>query len=218
MIKLVSGLTILVLAGLLIGGCTPANQPPLIGGYASPNQLPLITSLSASQGRVNPSGSCQVQCFASDPDGDELSYSWSANGGSISGGDVKITWTAPEALGDYTIEVKVTDGRGGKATGQQTIAVVINQPPIITSLTAEPQAVKKATTSTIECTAQDPDGDELSYTWSANGGSISGEGATVTWVAPNNTGSYIITITVTDGRGGQAIQDIDMEVNCGCGG
>ena len=196
-----ASLTILALATFLIGGCTLANQPPL------------ISSLTASAERVNPSGSCQVKCVASDPDGNELSYTWSASG-NISGEGSTVTWTAPAAPGDYTITVKVTDGRGGEATAQLTIGVAINQPPVIFSLTSEWQQVQKAMTSAIKCKARDPDGDKLSYTWSANGGNITGEGATVTWVAPDAFGTYTITVTITDGRGGQATESIDIIVAC----
>jgi hypothetical protein len=97
---------------------------------------------------------------------------------------------------------------------QLTIGVAVNHPPVIDSLTTEPQKVKKAMTSTIKCLASDPDGDELSYTWSANGGNISGEGSVVTWVAPNTFGTYTIIVTVTDGRGGETTKSIDIVVTC----
>ena len=217
--KWLAGLIVLVAATLVIGGCTPVNQPPVNPPPVSPppvNQLPVISSLTASAGWVNPSDSCQVKCVAADPDGDELNYTWLASG-DISGEGSEINWTAPVAPGDYTIAVKVTDGKGGEATAQLTISVVSNQPPVIESLTAEPQELGRAATSAIECTAQDPDGDELSYTWSASSGNITGEGPAVTWVAPNAYDTYTITVTVTDGRGGVATQSIDIEVTCGCG-
>ena len=208
MIKLIHGqpkwlaaLIILVVATLFIGGCTQANQPPV------------ISSLTASAGWVSPSDSCQVECVASDPDGDELSYTWSAYG-DISGEGSTVTWTAPAAPGDYTIAVKVTDGKGGEATTQLTIGVVVNRPPVIDSLASEYEQVRKAMASAIECTASDPDGDELSYVWSASGGNITGEGSAVTWVAPNTFGDYTITVTVTDGKGGQATASIDITVAC----
>ena len=225
MIKLISsqpkwlaGLIILVAATLVIGGCTPVEQPPVDQppvNQPPPNQLPVISNLTASAGWVSPSGSCQVKCVASDPDDDELGYTWSASG-DISGEGSTVTWTAPTAPGDYTIAVKVTDGRGGEATAQLTIGVVVNQPPVIDSLTAEKQEVTTAKTSAIECIASDPDGGELSYIWSASGGNITGEGAAVTWVAPNAYGTYTITVIVTDDRGEEATQSIDIEVTCGC--
>ena len=203
--KWLACLIILVVTTLLIGGCAPANQPPV------------ISSLTASEVRVNPSGSCQVKCVASDPDGDELSYSWSAYG-DISGEGSLVTWTAPAAPGNYVIAVKVTDGRGGEVITQLTIGVAVNHPPVIDSLTTEQQRVKRAMTSTIECIASDPDGDELSYTWSTNGGSISGKGPVAIWVAPNAYGTYTVTVTVTDGREGEATESISIVVSCGCGG
>jgi len=199
--KWLASLIILVVATLVISGCTPPNQPPV------------ISSLTASAEWVSPSDSCQVKCVASDPDGDELSYTWSASG-DISGEGSTVTWTAPAAPGDYTVAVKVTDGRGGEATMQINIGVAVNQPPVIDKLVSEWEGVKKAMATAVECTARDPDGDELSYTWSATGGNITGEGAAVTWVAPNTYDTYTITVTVTDGRGGQATESIDIMVLC----
>ena len=201
MIKLTGALIILVVATLLISGCPPANHPPL------------ISKLTSSAGWVDPSDSCEIKCVASDPDGDELSYTWSASG-DISGEGAAVTWTAPAAPGFYTITVIVTDGRGGEATAPLTINVVVNQPPVIGKLFSEWQQVQKAMAAPIECFASDPDGDKLSYSWSATGGNISGGGAAVTWVAPNTYGTYTITVTVTDGRGGQATRSIDIDVAC----
>ncbi len=197
--KWLAALIILVVAALVISGCTPPNQPPV------------ISNLTASAGWVSPLDSCQVECVASDPDGDELGYTWSASG-DISGEGPAVTWTAPAAAGDYTIAVKVTDGRGGEATAQLTLDVAVNQPPVIKSVTSERQLVVKAGTSTIECVASDPDGDELSYIWSVNGGNISGEGWAVTWTAPAAAGDYTIAVKVTDGRGGEATAQLTINV------
>lgn len=90
----------------------------------------------------------------------------------------------------------------------------VNHPPVIDKLASEFVQVKKAMAAPIVCTASDPDGDELSYIWSVTGGNITGEGATVTWVAPNVYGTYTITAVVTDGRGGQATESIDIKVAC----
>jgi len=143
--KWLASLIILVVVTLLIGGCTPANQPPV------------ISTLTASEGRVSPSGSSQIKCVASDPDGDELSYTWSASG-DISGEGSVVTWIAPNAPRAYIITVKVTDGRGGEATTQLTIGVAVTHPPVIDSLTTERKKVVKAGSTTIECVASDPDG------------------------------------------------------------
>lgn len=77
-----------------------------------------------------------------------------------------------------------------------------NEAPIITSLTASPDTVVPGDTSTIACEARDPDSDTLTYSWTATGGTISGVGSTVTWIAPSVGGTFTINVTVDDGEGG----------------
>ncbi|HEY55655.1 MAG TPA: PKD domain-containing protein [Dehalococcoidia bacterium] len=209
-LKRLTGLIFLLIAVLLIGGCPVDNQPP-------ENQMPVISSLTADQEELLPLASCNIECTASDPDEDELSYSWSANGGDISGEGPTATWTAPAATGSYIVTVEVSDGKDGVATEQITINVAVtNQLPVIESLTAEWSYLKPASNTPITCDAYDPDEDNLSYIWFASAGNIIGEGDTVTWVAPNAYGSYTIMVTATDGRGGQASESVDIVV-CSCG-
>jgi len=93
------------------------------------NHRPAITSLEAAPERVLPSGSCQIVCTASDRDGDELSYNWSASGGGIKGEGATVTWTAPDSEGSYNVTVTVTDGRGGEVMNQVTITVSYQEQP-----------------------------------------------------------------------------------------
>jgi hypothetical protein len=83
----------------------------------------------------------------------------------------------------------------------------------ITNLEAEPGRVLPSGSCQIVCTASDHDGDKLSYNWSADGGEITGEGATVTWTAPNSEGSYNVTVTVTDGHGGEVMNQVTITVS-----
>ncbi len=204
-------LIIPAIATLLLSGC-PANQPPVISDLTV-----------NSEGEINPGVSYQIECTASDPDGDELIYSWLANGGHISGIGSTVSWTVPNEAGDYIITVEVSDGREGIATEQLTLNVLTpNQPPVIESLAAEWGRLKKASNTPITCVASDPDGDELTYEWSAvnadgsPAGNITGEGSVITWIAPNDYGNYTITVTITDGRGGEASQSVNVTV-CSCG-
>jgi len=91
--------------------------------------------------------------------------------------------------------------------------MLANHRPAITSLEAEPERVLPSGSCQIVCTASDRDGDELSYNWSPSGGGINGEGATVTWTAPNSEGSYDVTVTVTDGRGGEVMNQLTITVS-----
>lgn len=65
------------------------------------------------------------------------------------------------------------------------------------------------------CIASDPDGDGLLYKWTADNGTIKGNGATVTWESPATMGKYNIMVTVSDGKGGEAtaIQEARVIIN-----
>ena len=189
----------------------------LISGGCAANTLPVIVSLAqTTPDEINPGGTIQIECVATDADDDELSYTWSADDGTFSGSGYRINWTAPVLTETYTISVEVSDGNG-IATDQLAITVLApNNPPLMEPLTTDCPRVRKAGTATITCEASDPDGDELTYEWSAERGNISGEGATVSWVGPNEYGTFYITVTVTDGRGGEVSGEIDIIV-CACG-
>jgi hypothetical protein len=216
---------LLVIAVLLLSSAcniffpTPPPPPP-----PPPNQPPVINSLTAEK-EVTTLSESQIVCEANDTDGDTLTYQWSADGGTIKGEGSSVTWVAPDTAGNYTVKVAVSDGKGGEATDSTTIAVIErpNQPPTITGLAidgsppAEENRVRQWITKTIQCTAQDPDGDNLSYLWRATGGKITGEGNTVGWTSPGVNGNYTVTVVVTDGRGGKAEASIVFKVLC-CGG
>jgi hypothetical protein len=178
------------------------------------NHRPAITVLEAPE-RVIPSGICQIVCTASDRDGDDLSYNWSASGGNISGTGASINWTAPDSEGFYDVTVMVTDGRSTEVMKQITIIVRANQQPIITSLVADAEWTLLGGTLQLMCTASDPDGDELSYEWSTTGGDISGMGAVVNWTAPEEIGIYHITVVVKDGHGSSATDLLTISVATG---
>ena len=89
-----------------------------------------------------------------------------------------------------------------------------NQPPVIDSLTAQWRQVKKNMSVPIECAARDPDGDELSYLWSVDGGEITGEGAVGDWFTPEDYGTYTINVTVDDGNGGRDAASLEIRVAC----
>jgi hypothetical protein len=179
------------------------------------NHQPAITSLEAEPMRRLASNSWQIECTASDPDGDELSYEWSASGGEANGQGSAVTWTAPNATGSYDVTVTVTDGRGGEVMRAVTIAVRPNKPPIITSLAADADWSTPSGTIQVTCTASDPDDEELSYEWSTTGGSISGTGTTVTWTAPEETGTYQITAVVKDRYGAEDRKSVVLSVATG---
>jgi hypothetical protein len=176
------------------------------------NEPPAIISLGAEPNSVIPSGSCQIVCHATDADGDELSYNWSASEGQISGQGATVNWTAADSLGSHNITVTVTDVRGGQDTDQITIGVSSGNPPIITSLLADAAWATPLGSLQVTCTASDPDDDELSYEWTTTGGNISRTGAVVNWTAPEKVGIYSVTVVVIDGQGNSATKTLPIGV------
>jgi hypothetical protein len=87
-----------------------------------------------------------------------------------------------------------------------------NKPPVITSLTSSAASVARGGSSTISCTASDPDADVLTYTWAFTGGTISGAGSTVTWLAPTTEGTHTITVSVSDGKASPVSDSCNIQV------
>ena len=226
---------------LLLGsGCTiftPPSQEPVELPVIEPQNTPPIIRTLVAESKINALSTIQIACQAEDPDGDELTYSWSADDGTIEGQGAAVNWTAPEIPGEYTIDVLVNDNQGGTATQSVTITVTDkpNQPPIITSLIiniARPVgpieidpsveqldrptiSVRVLTPSVIVCVAEDPDGDDLTYTWTASDGKITDEeGRKVTWIAPTNPVRHFVTVEVNDGRGGSSTAKVAFDVSC----
>ncbi|MDY7018854.1 MAG: PKD domain-containing protein [Chloroflexota bacterium] len=198
--KWVSFLTVFILSCMIL--CTSCGLF---------NNHPVISSVQSEREWVDVSNSTVFECVASDEDGDELTYEWTADDGNISGEGSTVSWTAPNKPGIYEIVVRVVDGRGGEATMGQTIEVRVNQPPVIERLMPEKPVVVKSASISIECTAADPDGDELTYQWTATGGDISEQGSTVTWTAPDAVDTYTITVKVIDSRGGETSDEVEIK-------
>jgi outer membrane protein OmpA-like peptidoglycan-associated protein len=87
-----------------------------------------------------------------------------------------------------------------------------NRPPTVTAQ-CDPCTVQIGQTSTVTATGMDPDGDKLTYTWKAAQGTLAtpNEQKTV-WTAPQTEGTYPITVTVSDGRGGTATATVNIQV------
>jgi hypothetical protein len=176
------------------------------------DQRPVITSLTAEPHAAPPLGNCRIVCDATNPDGGELIYGWSATGGTIVGEGATVTWIAPDSEGDYRVTVVATNVRGGAATRQVTLEVRANTPPIISSLVADPSWALPSGSLQVACTASDPDGDVLTYEWTATGGDISRTGEVVDWTAPQELGIYDLTVVVTDGYGGEDTTFLSLSV------
>ena len=88
-----------------------------------------------------------------------------------------------------------------------------NHEPVITDLVVSPEWVLISGSSHIELSAEDEDGDELSYEWVAEEGKIAGSGQTIDWTAPDSPGLYEITVIVNDGFGKETKRTISVSVS-----
>ncbi len=103
------------------------------------------------------------------------------------------------------------DSQGTPAVQRITVTVAPNEPPEISHVRAKSSVVVLEHSTTITCTAEDPDGDPLTYAWSATEGSISGSGSTVTWTAPGRAGYFTVEVTVEDNRGGSTTSSVTLQ-------
>lgn len=107
----------------------------------------------------------------------------------------------------------------------------VNRPPVINSfksslaeicLPCPPymgagKCVTRGYISTLLVDATDPDGDTLSYKYTATGGEISGTGRTAVWNFKGATpGTYKATATVRDKRRGMVAKSLSLEVVPAC--
>jgi hypothetical protein len=169
--------------------------PPL------PPLPPKITQLSGPD-QVPPGGTGTVTATVSDANGDALTYHWTTttpDGTVVSGNPANGQWTAPLPAGTYMVDLSVEDGYF-TTTACQSLPIVVPNVCPEASLTASSTMVNAGQPVTLTGKATDGNGDTVSWSWSATGGSFSPTtGANTTWTAPTAAGTYTVTGTATDG-------------------
>jgi len=159
------------------------------------------TSASIVQGE-----SQVLNAKASDRNKDPLTYTWTVDGQKLAATGPQITFGSEgRNPGNYNVKVEVSDG---EATAESTAVITVkekpNKLPTIDCLTAAIE-VRSGETVTLNARASDPEGGALKYSWSSPVGKVDGTGATVTFDAAGvKAGSYTVTVTVEDPRGGKA--------------
>lgn len=197
------------------------------------NNFPKISYIKAPS-EVTVDSVSRLECVALDIDNDNLSYVWKATGGTLNSSGAIVDWKAPSEKGIYTITVLVSDGKGGKDEGSTDIKVVDkpNSSPIIRSFVVlkedkipieiipgqQTKSISMARwqSAIIECFADDPDGDAISYLWSSSKGVIEGAGSKIKFTAEGVTGDMVVVVTVVDSKGAKSKASVSFYVPC-CG-
>ncbi|HPR63300.1 MAG TPA: 6-bladed beta-propeller [Thermoanaerobaculia bacterium] len=193
-------------------------------------QAPVVDEFLLSVPSVLPGGTVDLTVNAHDPDCPDVCTTgcgqtiradltlWSADGGNYLSFDNGVTgspytasalWEAPLVEGVYTLTISLSDSGtwmcGNRQTMSDSRTILVtsdpNLPPEITSLTASPATILINQTSALTCSASDPDGDPVTYTWFTDRGTIQGSGSSVVFSAPDFPGIVTITCRVTDDSG-----------------
>lgn len=164
-----------------------------------PNVAPLAVNDSYSQTHST-TVDHDVLSNDSDPNGDALTLT-SEDSPYASVVSNRLRFAAPAVPGTYTVTYGISDGRGGTATATATITVP----------NAAPVAVGDSYSQTHSTTVDhdvlsndsDPNGDALTLV-SENSSYASIVSNRLRFAAPATPGVYLVTYTVSDGRGGTA--------------
>ena len=136
-----------------------------------------------------------------DPPDTPFTYEWDFD----NDGEVDSTVTSPtyafREKKNYTVKLTVTDSRGGRTEVSKTLSVG-NEPPTITSMTADKTTVSVGEAVQFTSTATDTDGTVEDYAWDFRDGTTSSlRSPTHTYMAG---GTYTVTLVVTDDRGAES--------------
>lgn len=180
------------------------------------NHAPTVTCEPATT-TLTQGESATLRANASDPDNDPLTYTWSVDGQRLAAAGPQITFGSEgRKPGTYKVTVTVSDGEESASCSMSVTVrekIIPNRPPVIECLTTT-MDVASGSSIGLRARASDPDGDPLTISWTASGGAVAGSGESVTFNAAGvKAGSYNVTATADDGRGGKASCTMTVNVS-----
>ncbi len=159
----------------------------------------------------------RYDAVAVDPDNDPLTFDLPLGPAGMTVHPTRgvVLWQPiREQVGSHQVVVRVQDGQGGIVLQSFTITVAQpNTPPVITSTPPSTAVVDRPLQYQVH--TQDADGDELTFRLvnGPQGTSIGESTGVLTWTAEAaQLGTHSFTIVVSDGRGGEATQQVVLEV------
>jgi PKD repeat protein len=146
----------------------------------------------------------QLKVTASDPDGDNLTYTWKLDNLQLKTGTTLASnhTYAPDynANGTHVIQVSYTDGTLAVSHSWKIIVTDVDRAPVIDSFSPKGDVVIKETASKeFVINATDPDGDAITYNWTLNGVAVGTNLKTYTITTNYTTnGTYVLIGKVSD--------------------
>lgn len=167
------------------------------------NRKPVLAEIGELKGKENENLSITIS--GSDPDNQEVLYSITnlPSGATIDAKTGVFGWTPTfDQAGNYSLNVKVSDPEGMSDEKVLTISVEnVNRAPVFGANPAI--SGQEGTAIDYKVSANDPDGQPIAYSVSGapDGLAISNSGS-ISWTpSEGQTGSYTISITITDPEG-----------------
>ncbi len=179
---------------------------------AAINTPPIITSIAPQQSQLGIAWRYRMR--AQDAEQSALSYRLvSAPAGMTISASTGVIDYVPSVLGPFAFEVEVTDGAGGFARQSSWVTVVppqVNNPPQWMRGLAPTAIVQRNYAA--QLVATDADAEPLTYglVSGPSGLTVSSSGQ-VLW-EPSETGTFSVTIAVSDTRGGHAERTDSIQV------
>ncbi len=175
----------------------PANRPPVAN--AGPDQTSAFTGTAVTL----------TGAASTDPDNDTLTYAWSviarpqgSTAQVINANQVTASFI-PDRFGSYTIQLSVSDGKGGSHADTMQV-VTQNRPP--TANAGPDQSVALGTNVTLNGSgSSDLDGQPLTYAWSlkqapvGSSAALSGPTTAMPKILIDKAGTYRVELVVNDG-------------------
>ncbi len=176
--------------------------------------LPPTVSCSVTPNSIMEGESATVSAKGNSPDGSPLTYSWTLNGQQQAASSPTFTFGSQgRQPGAYTIAATVNTG---KFTASCSSSVTVRErpipPPTIECLTPTTDIETGGSASLrVRAAAERA---TPTVTWSATGGTVSGNNQEATFNGTGlSAGTYTVTATVDNGRGGRASCTMTVNVS-----
>ncbi len=167
-------------------------------GLSTANPAPRIKALASENDSVQMMSEVKIFCSAQENPATGLAYSWTVNGEPYTAGSELLLSFSQIGQKKVVCVISDEDERSDTATLFLEVVEKVAKPPEIELMQAAPPKVKTGEKALLSCHASDPNGDTLTYIWSATEGLLEGNGPDIVYTAPEHEGVYYIKCRVSD--------------------